>query len=71
MAVKNLSHACPLCGSKSLLLKGNSKNRYFCIKCIVEFIVSSDTRLVQSVYGIGPNGELDEFEDWREFAIKK
>ena len=65
---KAKSCSCPLCKSKSKLLKGNTKRRYFCQQCFIEFTTDSKNRISQ-VFEIGKNGDLDEIKDWENYKL--
>lgn len=64
--VRNCS--CPLCKSKSKLLKGNTRRRYFCQQCYIEFTTDSKNEINQ-VFEIGTNGDLDEIKDWKNYIL--
>lgn len=67
-AIKVRDCACPLCRSKSKLLKGNTKRRYFCQKCYIEFTTDGNNK-VQQVYEISNSGDLDEIRDWHNYIL--
>lgn len=58
--------SCPLCKSKSKLLKGNTRRRYFCSNCYIEFTTDNNNH-IKKVYEIGIGGDLDEITEWREY----
>lgn len=60
--------SCPLCKSKSKLLKGNTRRRYFCQQCSIEFTTDSDDK-ISKVFEIGKNGDLDEIKDWENYKL--
>lgn len=66
ISVRNCS--CPLCKSKSKLLKGNTRRRYFCNVCYIEFTTDSKNEINQ-VFEIGINGDLDEIKDWKNYML--
>ena len=64
--VRNCS--CPLCKSKSKLLKGNTRRRYFCQECFIEFTTDSKN-IINKVFDIGKNGDLEEIKDWENYKL--
>jgi len=66
--LNNKNCSCPLCKSKSKLLKGNTRKRYYCQQCYIEFTTDSKNRINQ-VFEIGKNGDLDEIKDWENYRL--
>lgn len=56
---------CPLCHATSKLLKGNTKKRFFCTNCYIEF-TTDDKYNVKKIFGITSSGDTVDIEDWEE-----